>query len=143
MEDFRLAIPSLGVQLPIVGVPLSPSGWDVSWLGEAAGYLTGTAYPTWAGNTALTAHVWNADNTPGPFVDLHTLKHGDQIVIQAWGQKYVYEVRATQEVSPDDLSFMSHSEYDVLTLITCQDFNETSGEYDLRLAVKAVLISIE
>jgi LPXTG-site transpeptidase (sortase) family protein len=142
LEEFRLEIPSLGVHMPIVGVPLSPGGWDVSWLGESVGYLTGTAYPTWAGNTALTAHVWNADNTPGPFVDLHTLQHGDQIIIEAWGQKYVYEVRSSQEVRPNDLSFMSHSDFDVLTLITCQRFDEISGEYDRRLVVQAVLINI-
>ena len=143
MDDFRLEIPALGVELPIVGVPLTIDGWDVTWLDDQVGYLAGTAFPTWVGNTALTAHVWNADNTPGPFVDLHTLKHGDQIIIQAWGQEYVYEVRATQEVRPDDLSFLPNSEYDTLTLITCQGYNEVSGEYDLRLAVRAVLITIE
>jgi len=143
MDDFRLVIPVLEVDLPIVGVPLTLEGWDVSWLGEAAGYLEGTAYPTWAGNTAITAHVWDADNTPGPFVDLHTLKHGDQIIIHAWGQDHVYEVRALSEVRPNDLSALPHSEYDVLTLITCQGFDESSGNYNWRLAIRAVLVDVE
>ena len=142
MEDFLLEIPALGVKLPIVGVPLSIDGWDVSWLSDSAGYLEGTAFPTWAGNTTLTAHVWDADNQPGPFVDLHTLQHGDQIIIHAWGQKYVYEVRTLSEVRPDNLRALPHSDYDLLTLITCLGFDESSGEYDWRLAVRAVLISV-
>lgn len=141
-DNFILEIPALDLEMPIVGVPLTAAGWDVSWLGESAGYLEGTVYPTWAGNTAITAHVWNADNTPGPFVDLHTLKHGDEIIIHAWGQRYVYKVRALTEVSPGDLSALPHSDYDVLTLITCKGFNESSQNYDWRLAVQAVLISV-
>ena len=142
-STFALEIPTLDVEMPIMGVPLTTDGWDVSWLGEAAGYLEGTAYPTWAGNTAITAHVWDADNQAGPFVDLHTLQHGDEIIIHAWGQRYIYEVRAITEFRPDDLRALPHSEYDMLTLITCQGFDEASGEYDWRLAVKAVLINIE
>ncbi|MBL7164709.1 MAG: sortase [Anaerolineales bacterium] len=139
---FALEIPSLGLEMPIVGVPLTGQGWDVSWLGDSAGYLEGTAYPTWTGNTAVTAHVWDADNNPGPFVDLHTLQHGDQIVIHAWGQVYTYEVRTVEQVGADDFSFLPHEDYDVLTLITCKDYDEASGEYDWRLAVRAVLISL-
>ncbi|MBC8504248.1 MAG: sortase, partial [Chloroflexi bacterium] len=142
-DSFVLEIPRLDLELPIVGVPLTIKGWDVTWLGERAGYLESTAFPTWAGNTALTAHVWNADNTPGPFIDLHTLRHGDQIIIHAWGQEYVYEVRATQEVRTDDFSFLPHAEHDVLTLITCKGFDPSSGQYDWRLVVRAVLVDIK
>lgn len=112
-------------------------------MGYSAGYLEATAYPTWAGNTSITAHVWNADNTPGPFVDLDTLTHGDQVIIHAWGQEHVYEVRTLTEVSPDNLSALPHSDYDALTLITCKGFDEASGKYDWRLAVKAVLIDVK
>jgi len=141
--DFWLEISSLDVELPILGVPLTEYGWDVTWLGDQAGYLEGTAFPTWAGNTAITAHVWSADNTPGPFVDLHTLRHGDRVEIHAWGQVYTYEVREVMQVRPDDLRALPHDDYDVLTLITCQGFDESSGEYAWRLAVRAVLISVE
>jgi len=46
-------------------------------------------------------------------------------------------------VRPDDLRALPHDDYDVLTLITCQGFDESSGEYGWRLAVRAVLIDIE
>ena len=142
MSDFRLEIPALHLELPIVGVPLTARGWDVSWLGDQAGYLEGTAYPTWEGNTAITAHVWDRQNNPGPFIDLHTLRHGDKVQIQAWGQTYTYEVREVMQVRSDDLRALPHDDYDVLTLITCQGYNESSGEYDWRIAVRAVLIDV-
>ncbi len=143
LDNFVLEIPELGVDPPIIGVPLTEYGWDVTWLGNRAGYLEGTAFPTWAGNTAITAHVWDANNNPGPFVDLHTLQHGDQVVVNAFGSRYIYEVRQIDKVRADDLSSLPHSEYDVLTLITCQGYNERTGTYDWRIVVRAVLISVE
>jgi hypothetical protein len=77
-----------------------------------------TVHPTLMGNTAITAHVWDADNNPGHFVNLHTLTHGDQIIIHAYGQRYTYEVRQMQQVRPDTLRALPHEEQDVLTLIT-------------------------
>lgn len=142
IHDFRLLIPKLGLDLPVVGIPLIENTWDVTWLGEQAGYLEGTAFPTWAGNTALTAHVWDANNQPGPFVDLHTLQHGDRVEIQAFGKSYVYEVRQVERIPSDDLSVLSHSDYDMLTLITCMGFDETRQIYDWRLVVSAVLVEV-
>jgi LPXTG-site transpeptidase (sortase) family protein len=142
-DNFVLEIPSLDLELPIVGVPLSEDGWDVRWLEGQAGWLHGTAFPTWAGNTAITAHVWDADNNPGPFVDLGTLQHGDEIIIHAWGLVHTYEVRAVERFRPDDLRALPHEDYDVLTLLTCQGFDEAEGMYDWRLAVRAVLLEIE
>ncbi len=142
-DGFWLEIPSLGIEMPIVGVPLTARGWDVTWLGDQAGYLHGTAYPTWVGNTAITAHVWDRDNNPGPFVDLHTLQHGDEVIIHAWGIQHIYEVRDIMQVKPDTLKALPHSEYDMLTLITCMGYDESSSEYDWRLAVQAVLMKVE
>ncbi len=129
-DDLWLEIPTLNVKMPIVGVPLTESGWDVTWLGDQVGYLQGTAYSIWVGNTAITAHVWDADNNPGPFIDLHTLGHGNQIIIHAWGLRHIYEVRDVLQVKPDTLKALPHSEYDMLTLITCKDYNVNSGEYE-------------
>ncbi|NOY98395.1 MAG: sortase, partial [Chloroflexi bacterium] len=138
-----LEIPRLGVQLPIIGVPLGSDGWDLTWLWDQAGYLEGTAYPTWAGNTAITAHVYLPDGEPGPFVDLHTLQWGDQIILHANGQVYTYEVRETRRVRPNDISVLKHESYDWVTLITCQDYNEAQGTYAYRVVVRAVLLKVE
>jgi LPXTG-site transpeptidase (sortase) family protein len=142
-SDMRLEIPRLGTSSSIVGVPAAGGGWDLTWLGDQAGYLEGTAFPTWAGNTAITAHVTGPDGLPGPFSRLHTLVWGDQVLIRAWGQRYLYEVRSIERTTPNDLSIFSHQDLDWLTLITCVDFDEASGEYKSRLVVKAVLIRVE
>lgn len=139
-----LEIPKLGVEMPIVGVPQSDSGWDVTWLGSSAGYLAGSAFPTWEGNTVLTAHVWDSWNQPVPFSELKTLKYGDQFYIHAWGLTYTYEVRAQRLLFPNRVSsVMEHKDYDWVTLLTCEFYNPFTGDYFLRRSVKAVLVSVD
>jgi LPXTG-site transpeptidase (sortase) family protein len=143
MDEMRLEIAKLGVNTGIVGVPATTTGWDLTWLDAKAGYLQGTAFPTWQGNTVITGHAYLSSGEPGPFAGLKNLKWGDRFSINAWGQRYVYEVRSVQTVSPDDTSVMQHEELDWVTLITCQDFDEASNAYSSRLVVRAVLISVE
>ncbi len=142
LGDMRLEIPALGVEVPIIGVPLGEEGWDLTWLADQAGWLEGTAYPTWEGNTALTGHVYLADGTPGPFVNLGSLYWGQRIIIYAYGQQYVYEVRSVRKVYPDNLSVLQHKDRDWLTLITCKDYNESQDAYTYRIAVQAVLVEV-
>jgi LPXTG-site transpeptidase (sortase) family protein len=141
-SELILEIPSLDLSLPIVGVPLVNAQWDVTWLGESAGYLYGTSFPTWIGNSVLTAHVWNADNSAGPFYTLRTLGYGDQFYIHAFGSTYVYQVRSNRRVTESNLDVMKDSEYSLVTLLTCEQFNETTGEYAYRRAVEAVLVDV-
>lgn len=141
--DLQLVIPSLAVSTPIVGVPLHEDDWDVSWLGEDAGWLNGTAFPTWNGNSVITAHVWDAYNQPGPFYNLKRLKYGDVIQIRAFGQIYTYEVRETKRISPKDIkTALKHEEKAWLTLITCEDYKFLFRTYSYRRMVRAVLISV-
>jgi LPXTG-site transpeptidase (sortase) family protein len=137
-----LSLPTLGKQLDILGVPQSGGSWDVSWLGNNAGWLEGTAFPGMPGNSVITAHVWGADNQPGPFSDLHNLAYGDQFSLNAWGLTYTYEVRSNALYSAKALSLLESDEYDWVTLLTCHGFDEASGEYQFRRAVRAVLVSI-
>ena len=140
--DLMLEIPSLDLLMPILGVPQTQNGWDVSWLGQSAGYLNGTAFPTWLGNSVLTAHVWNADNTPGPFYHLKDLQFGDQFFVYVFGQTYVYEIRSSRLVSENNLGVMNDSDYSLVTLITCELFDEDSGQYSYRRVVQAVLVEV-
>jgi LPXTG-site transpeptidase (sortase) family protein len=142
METMILTIPDLGVATEIVGVPLGTTGWDTTWLGASAGYLASTAFPTHAGNTVLTAHAVLENGQPGPFHDLVSLNWGDRIEVQAWGERFVYEVRSQQVVSPDDASPLAHEDLDWLTLITCHDYDPETGDYASRLVVRAVLIEV-
>jgi LPXTG-site transpeptidase (sortase) family protein len=141
--DLRLEVPRLGLLMPIVGVPLAESGWDVTWLGWQAGYLEGTAFPTWPGNSALTGHVYLADGTPGPFFGLGSMHWGDQIIVHAYGQRSVYEVRQVSLVAPNDVSVLGHESLSWLTLITCSGFDEARDAYRSRTVVRAVLVEVE
>ena len=142
--EMLLSIPKLGVNMPIVGVPRNESGvWDVTWLGGNAGYLAGTAFPTWAGNTVLTGHVWDAYNQPGPFSELKKLGYGDQVQIHAWGVTYIYEVRESKLIGTRNTDAVLQSEeYDWLTLLTCEFYNPFTGDYLFRRAVRAVLVEV-
>jgi len=143
LDGIWMEIPKLGVSMNIVGVPFNQANWNLTWLGNQAGYLDGTAYPTHAGDAGITAHAYLADGTPGPFVKLDQLRYGDQIVIHMSGQRYIYEVRQSQLVTPGNLSVLKHEEYSWITLITCKNYNEAVRDYLYRVSVRAVLVKVE
>ncbi len=142
LGDLRLEIPKQNLDLPIIGIPLNETGWDLTWLSNQIGYLEGTAYPTWSGNTGLTGHVYNSDGSAGPFVNLHLLKWGDKILLHAYGRIYTYEVRSVERVGQFDTQVLKHKNSSTLTLITCQGYDEEKDQYTWRIAVQAVLISV-
>jgi LPXTG-site transpeptidase (sortase) family protein len=144
LGDLWLEIPSLQVELPIVGVPLVDNLWDVSWLGDQAGWLNGTAFPTHAGNSVISAHVFDAAGDPGPFVHLDRLAWGDHVIVHAFGQEYIYSVRDSFLAAPGSVSsVIRHEQYPWLTLITCQDYDEVSNSYHYRMVVRAVQVEIK
>ena len=142
-ETMELEIPMLGVRIPIVGVPENAQGWDVDWLWDQAGWLEGTAFPTWNGNSVLTSHVYLSNGLPGPFVDLKTLKWGDEIIVHAHGYRYIYKVQRVRYFLPNDTSALSHEDNSWLTLVTCVGYNETLDNYKYRVAVRAVRVSAQ
>jgi LPXTG-site transpeptidase (sortase) family protein len=141
--DMFLKIPSLGLSMPIVGVPFEDGGWDVSWLGSNAGWLENTAFPSWVGNSVITGHVWNANNTQGVFLNLKNLKYGDQVNVIFGNQISTYEVRENLLIQPGQSDqVLRHEDSSWLTLLTCEDFNPLSGSYTARRIVRAVLVKI-
>ena len=146
LGDLWLEIPSLKVTSSIVGVPQNKDNtWDVTWLGNNTGWLNGTAFPTWTGNSVLTAHVTNASGLAGPFAALKSLKYGDQIIVHMGGVKYIYEIRNSRLVRPYSTGFAFESlpDHSYLTLITCQGYNPVDETYLFRRVVRAVLVSVE
>ena len=123
-----------------MGVPRAQDGWDVTWLWNQVGYLDGTAFPGWDGNSVLTSHVYLPNGLPGPFVNLKTLKWGDRIIVDSFGTRYVYEVRESRLKYPDDPSIIQHEERPWLTLLTCQGYDDSTDTYRWRRVVRAVLI---
>ena len=138
--DLSLQIDKLNLKLPVVGIPHANDQWDITWLSNQAGYLEGTAFPSWQGNSVITGHSVLADGTAGPFARLNTLAWGDRLQLQVYGQRYTYEVRSVKSLGPDDESALAHKDGFWITLLTCKDFNPASHTYLKRLAVSAVLV---
>jgi LPXTG-site transpeptidase (sortase) family protein len=91
----------------------------------------------------LTAHNVTSFGLPGPFAEIYSLSYGDQIIIQAYGMTYTYEVREKQLVLDDRVSSTFREEdYDWITLMTCSGYSEARGEYIFRQLVRAVLVSV-
>jgi LPXTG-site transpeptidase (sortase) family protein len=143
LGTLRLEIPRLGQNLAVVGVPMTDSGYDLTWLWDQAGYLEGTAFPGTSGNSVITAHVYLPSGLPGPFVGLNTLRWGDQVILHMDGQKYIYEVRSNTSVLPNDPSPFRHEEYPWLTLVTCLGYDPRFDTYNYRQVARAVLIEVQ
>jgi LPXTG-site transpeptidase (sortase) family protein len=144
LDELWLEVPRLHEQLPIVGVRQVDGEWDVTWLGDQAGWLDGSTFPTWTGNSVLTGHVWNASNLPGPFNGLDTLQYGDQVIVHGWGSEYIYEVRSINRVLPGNIAaMMKHEESSWVTLVTCRGYDEASDTYKYRVLVRAVLVEVK
>ena len=141
--DILLEIPNLGVNIPIVGVPVKNGAWDVSWLSNQAGWLEGSAFPSWNGNSVLTGHVYLSTGLPGPFVNLPALKFGDQIIVHLYSQKYIFEVRTNSLVRANDVSVLKHEEKPWITLITCNAYDQMTNTYLKRVVVRAVFLRVE
>jgi LPXTG-site transpeptidase (sortase) family protein len=144
MNDMWIEIPSVNMQSSIMGVPSTSTGWNISWIGKDTGWLNGSAFPTHAGNSVLTGHVVDSNGNPGPFADISKLKYGDKIIIHAWNEQYVYEVREFDTVSPSDFATVfKHEDLSWITLMTCKDFDAKSNTYLQRYLVRAVLIKVQ
>jgi LPXTG-site transpeptidase (sortase) family protein len=140
LSDVALEIPVLKLKLPIVGVPMKDKTWDVNWLLNQAGWLQGSAFPGFSGNSVLTSHVTLPYGQAGPFANLHKLKAGDKIFVHSYGDLYIYEVRSISELNALDPSILWHEDTSWLTLVTCADYNEKAESYLKRLVVKAELV---
>jgi LPXTG-site transpeptidase (sortase) family protein len=142
-NDLTLEIPALKVNLPVMGIPLKNGTWDLTWLSRQAGWLEGTAYPTFDGNSIITAHVYLPNGLPGPFIDLGKLSKGQEVAIVSNGLRYIYQVREVKNIKPDDMSVFKHEEKSWLTLLTCKEYDEKTNSYRSRHVVRAVLLRIE
>jgi LPXTG-site transpeptidase (sortase) family protein len=88
--------------------------------------------------------VYDASGQPGPFVHLGSLVWGDQIIVHAFGQEYVYAVREAELLAPGAVAAaIKHEQLPWLTLITCQGYEEASNTYRYRVVVSAVQVAIK
>jgi LPXTG-site transpeptidase (sortase) family protein len=114
---------------------------EISW--NRVVYLEGTAYPSWTGNTALTGHVVLPNGLPRPFAGLDQLTWNDPIWLDVNGLRYEYRVTYSWQTHPNDLSVFRYEDLDVLTLITCADYDSHTQEYRQRSIVRAILMRVD
>lgn len=138
----QLLIPRARVIAPVMRVHLENGSWDVSQLGISVGHLSGTAWLREPGNIVLAGHVEMADGTPGVFANLADLETGDELLLmEENAEPLVYIVSSIRTVQPDDLSVLYPSDTeDLLTLITCGEYDLLSNSYLVRVVVQAARI---
>jgi len=144
-----LRIPAIGLgmetPIPIVHVYYEEGsadrGWDLSTLGNYVGELEGGSYLPYAGNSALTGHYYSM----GVFKNLEYLNIGDEIIVFGNdGIKYIYHVVEKFLTDPTDVYQMFQQVGErSLTLVTCENYNLVTDEYERRQLIRAVIDSQE
>lgn len=107
----RIEIPRLHISAMVT------EGTTPRVLKMAVGHISGTALPGQAGNVVLAGH---RDTF---FRRLGDLKTGDVIELTTPKGQYVYGVRFTSIVTPDETWVLDPSTGETLTLVTCYPFH--------------------
>ena len=141
--EAEIFIPRIGVSAPIIPVFLDGESWNVSQLGMNVGYLHGTAWLDEIGNVVLSGHVDLRDGRAGIFRKLPELQTGDQILIVYEGNERTYAVSELMNVEPEDLTPLYPTDFERLTLITCdvETYDFFQDTYQKRVVVVAERIS--
>ncbi len=140
-EAFRLFIPRLAIEAPMIEAPFVARQWDISRLKGEVAHLEGTAYPGEPGNAVLAGHITIPGAGWGPFQELHTLEPGDRVFIEHGDEKFTYVVSEVKVVESDAVEVAFPTRDARLTLITCAGWNETFRVYAQRVIVVASLES--
>ena len=141
---FRIKIPAIGVDAPVITLRRTRASWSVARLtSKNAGHLQGTRLPGEGGNIVIAAHVETYALRPGPFKRLDELQVGAEILVTYGDEAYHYVVHERYHVRPTEIWPIIATSNEVLTLITCapDDSGRPTGRYALRLIVRAVRVS--
>ena len=138
----RLVIPTLGIDAPVVEVPITNKTWDVSGLTHEIAHLGGTANPGEKNNMVLAGHV-TLKRGAGPFLHVESLEPGDMAIVYAGEQAYTYRVVTTRYIGPTDVSIAYPTSDPILTLVSCTNWDAENRVYLQRVAVIAELVEEE
>lgn len=118
-SEFRLSIPKLNLENIKVLV-------DSNTFENSLAQLPGTALPGERGNVFITGHsslpqFFRPDNFKAIFANLPNIKVGDDILINALGQQFDYQVMSLRVVDPSDTWVINPPDQlgRYLTLMTC------------------------
>jgi LPXTG-site transpeptidase (sortase) family protein len=139
-EPPRLLIPTFSVNEPVITIPIRDEQWDISGLDGQVGWLMTTgARPGDFFGMVLIGHITRRDYSRGAFADLESARAGLEILYQADGIEYVYEVTERGRVPPNDVKELYVNDGNVLLLMTCTDWDGSTRTYANRLLVRAEL----
>ena len=138
----RLVIPALGIDAPVVEVPIANKTWNVSLVEHEIAHLGGTANPGEKNNMVLAGHA-TLKRGIGPFYRLESLEPGDIAIVYAGEQSFRYRVARKRYVPPSEVSVVQPTVDAILTLVSCSDWDAENRTYRERVAVTAELVSNE
>ena len=130
LPEAILEIPSIDLKVPVY------TGIDDLTLNRAVGRVPGTAKIGVPGNLALSAH------RDGFFRGLKDIKIGETVEVKTLKGSIKYKIVSTHITTPDDLSVLSDTGKDEVTLVTCYPFYYV-GSAPKRFIVKALFESEE
>ncbi len=122
----KLEIPRLGTELYVV------EGDGARELRRGPGHLAGSAMPGQSGNCIIAGH------RDTHFRVLKDIREGDDIILQTQTGEYLYRVKRTQIVTPENTSVLQPTKGPELNLITCYPFYYV-GSAPKRFVVEAQL----
>jgi len=125
----KMKIPRLDTELYVV------EGDGRKELRRGPGHLAGTAMPGENGNCVIAGH------RDTHFRVLKDIKEGDDIILQTSTGQYLYRVKRTRIVSPENTSALAPTSDAELNLITCYPFYYV-GSAPKRFVVEAQLAGI-
>jgi len=134
-EDAALEDGAVGI-LTIPKLALSAPVYETEEGGEMESMTKGIAHfattSAWDGNIGMCSHNVAPAGAVAYFRDIHLLTKGDAISYKTALGEREYKVSEVKEIADDDWSYLTRTEDNRLTLITC-----ITGKPDMRLMVQA------
>jgi sortase A len=123
----RLAIPSLGIEVPIV---ISQSNSEVALqkdLEKGVIYLPGSSVLNEKGTMVIMGHSsaypWYKGQYGSIFALLNKLNINDEIIVFSKDKQYIYKVLGKEIKAPKDLVFQTQEDEPILYLVSCWPVN--------------------
>lgn len=122
--EFSIDIPSINVFSPIIANvdPFNTVDY-LEKLKNGVAHAKGTSLPGQKGTMYLFAHSsdvpWRITRYNTAFFKLPFVKKGDKIIIKKDGKEFDYKVYAEKTVWPNEISYLTKPQGDVLILQTC------------------------
>lgn len=125
----EISIPGIGVELMVV------QGSDKEALKKGPGHIEETQLPGSGGNFAVAGDrvLYGA-----PFLNLNEVGTGDEIKVIMPYATFIYRVRESFIVTPDDVSVLQPVGYEAITLLTC----DPPWDIKQRIVVRGELVDV-